>query len=178
MLYLGKTYNMKRWYLALAWLLLAQFSFAHDYYFSITEIDYNEQKGTLEMSIKVHTHDLEVAFKKMGTTCENSIQQSRFVGQADICLSDYFGSHLKVFQNGVKLSPIFVGKEEHLDGNSFIYFEFKGVKKAEAIEVVNTILTAHYSDQRNIVHFKKSPQSKNNTFYFNGINTHHTFELK
>jgi hypothetical protein len=151
----------------------------HDYYFSISEVFYNTSTQKFEISIKVHAHDMEHVFED-NKSCWSTIKNGEFQPESDICLDEYFTDNFKIFSSkGKEIHLTFIGKEQKLDGNMFIYFESSKFKwKKSDISIENTILTEINPSQQNIVHLNNDKEKNNTqTSYFSSSQKSATFSF-
>ncbi len=121
----------------------------HKFYVSKTTIELNGRTGMYEITCKIFTDDLE---KAIGTTGENPVRlgSEREASDADSRIENYLKQHLKISLNGIPVEPRYVGKEAETD-LTYCYLELYGTTDFSTMEVVNSILFEHFTDQQNIV---------------------------
>lgn len=122
---------------------------AHEFYLSLTEINYNEEDKTLEISIKLFTDDLAQALKMAGAP-EMEIGTDREAPEANEYIERYLQSNLKLLLNGKSINYIYLGKEAELDA-TWCYVEVENVKKVQTLEVQNSIFVEVFETQTNMV---------------------------
>lgn len=125
---------------------------------SITEINFNAENQSLEISIQFFTDDLEKAVEGinqqrllLGTDKENI--------QADSLINNYIKANFKISQNKKELSWKYIGKESERD-YTFAYLELKNFDKNTAIWLSNTLLIELFDSQVNKVNFNNGDYSK------------------
>ncbi|MDA7803300.1 hypothetical protein N8987_01825 [Crocinitomix sp.] len=140
-------------------LSIASTSFAHKFYVSITDLEYNQEKERIEGSIKMTAHDfeliLEEKFKRKIDL--DLVTDSSEVGRY---IQLYLYENFKITSNGKTSVPQYFGKEITLEQDLFIYFIFTKVADPKSIRITNTILFSHFAKQQNIVHYQYKEQTK------------------
>ena len=139
--------------------------FTHDYFISICDIEYNAEERTLEIGIKVTTHDLEDAADQehLGTDKEAK--------NADDKILTYLKKHLS-FTCDERLGTLeWVGKQVELE-DTWIYVQISDVAPFTSLKVFSSILCTQFEEQQNRVNLKMPGQkiqgtvlSKNRTEY-------------
>ena len=134
-------------------------SFAHEFYFSLTEIVYNEQARSLEISIKIFTDDLEQALKaedagaiSLATDAEHEL--------ADEYVEAYIRDHLMITVNGKRLTFDYIGKENEKDA-TWVYVEIPKVRSVKTVTVYNDLLLEQFEQQTNLVRVDVAGSSQN-----------------
>jgi hypothetical protein len=62
---------LKRLRIYFFFILISNVSFAHNYYFSFSEVEYNDFSGCFETSLTVTTHDIEQVLRKKNLLNKN-----------------------------------------------------------------------------------------------------------
>lgn len=173
--------QLLRWFLFL-WTFVGFSNNNHEYYYSITEMRYNEEKHDLQISIKLAAHDLEYIFGK-NKWCGNTPLNFEYNDPLlEVCLTNYIQSTFKVTIKEKQKPLVFVGKEYENDGYVYVYFEIVDLpKKMSQIDLENTIFLETYDHQENITHFETIDKANNKgkeSFYFSTNVTNHTFNIK
>ncbi|MCI4671381.1 MAG: hypothetical protein MRZ79_24785 [Bacteroidia bacterium] len=132
---------------------------AHPFHLSTTEIFFNQDQKTLEISLKLFVDDLDDGLEKagfgkmdLGTSKENE--------NADIFLYKYLLDNFELAVDNKPRKFSFIGKEYEKGNVVWCYLEVKGVKRMSSLYLRNHILTEVFSDQQNIVHVKKDSKTK------------------
>ena len=139
----------------------------HKYYISLCEIEYVEDKQTVQIILGVFIDDLEVTLnkdhdKKLFLATEKEVLNINEVYEA------YLNKHFKVTVNQILKSYNFIGKEYDDDIVRF-YLEIIDVKTLKNLEISNTCLIRDFEDQQNIIKLKVKNYHK--TFYLDNNNT-------
>lgn len=125
---------------------------SHPFYLSVTEIDYNTDNQSLEVSIKLFTDNLNQAVKQQKSNLHAS-------EDADVELQRYLKEKLSVVVNGKPVEFEFLGKEEMPDV-TWCYLEGKNIPAIKTIKVKNLMLLEVFDSQKNIVHLDIAGRKK------------------
>jgi len=157
--------KIKKYLLILLILPLMAFSL-HKYYISLCEIEYVEDKQTVQIILGIFIDDLEVTLnkdhdKKLFLATEKEVLNINEVYEA------YLNKHFKVTVNQILKSYNFIGKEYDDDIVRF-YLEIPNVKQLNTIAITNTSLFRDFESQQNIIKIKVNKLNK--TFYLDKKN--------
>ncbi len=147
-------------------LLIPFFAFTlHQYYISLCEIEYVEEKESIQIIIGFFIDDLELSINN-----ENEQQLDFFTKSkaTDSLCMRYLGKHLKVSVNQEFKPFDFIGKEFEDDIVRF-YLEINNIEYLNSIEITNTALIQYFDKQKNIVKIKT--KEMHNTYYLDYENT-------
>ena len=136
-------------------LFLSTPSWAHDFFFSFAEMEYNTVTRKLELTISVTTHDLEKSSEYRGNKLENIASPSE--DELETILS-YTNTRFVVSNGNETAEFSFVGHEVFLKGTANFYFESSEIELNTHIEVFYDLLMESYPDQQNKL-----------TFYYKGV---------
>lgn len=144
---------------------LARAEGAHDIHVCISEIRWNRESASFEVSIKIFIDDLEKALAAdhkaglhIGTPKESP--------DAEKAITDYLEQHFHITLDDIRLPPEFVGKETTEDYQAiWCYIEYPGIKSPKSCTISNDILFDFYSDQRNIMDIRMSETQKAYTIF-------------
>lgn len=130
----------------------------HKYYLSLTEIQYNQEKESLEIIINVFMDDIELALNKdydinLQLTTKQELKNS------DEYFEKYLKDKLHFKLQDQDLSFKYLGKEYEGD-LVFFYLEISDVAAPQPLEVHNTILVQYFDDQQNVVKLKVGKKRK------------------
>tara|TARA_B100001059_G_scaffold219275_1_gene240215 strand:+ start:297 stop:797 length:501 start_codon:yes stop_codon:yes gene_type:complete len=150
--------------IVILWSLFVSF---HDFHVTHTNIFYNADKESLEITINVAIADLERALEdqiakkiSIGTNVETE--------SVDELIESYFRQRLTIAPNNRLTQYQWVGKEVSKDlHNIYIYFEVLNCNQNGEIESLlleNSIFTDIQPEQANIVLFDFRNESRNLTF--------------
>ncbi len=117
-------------------------SFAlHDFYTSMTKVDYNQASATVSFSTKLDVEHLETA-----------IGMKSNAGGFDKAVESYFKSNFTVKINGSSKDLDFASQK--ITGEViWVYFNIPNVNSVKTIDVDNTLLFEKYPEQQNFVNF-------------------------
>ncbi|MDT0689444.1 hypothetical protein RM549_06585 [Salegentibacter sp. F188] len=131
---------------------------SHEFYLSVTEIEYKKDSGALQIISRVFIDDFQ---KVLNTRYGKNISLSyeKETGDVKNSIKKYLAQKLQLVINGEKLQLRYLGKE--YDGDQLIlYIEIENVPVFDKMEVTNAILTDLYDDQKNVVHVRMDDQLK------------------
>jgi len=134
-------------YCVLVWVLFSSF---HPYYVSVTDIKYNEQEKTLQISCRVFTDNLEDALEK-NYKKQIDILHPKDKKEVDALLTDYLSKHVKMKVNGKIETLNFIGYEKEEEA-VWCYMEIKNVEILKSLTIENTLLYDYLTQQMNMVH--------------------------
>ena len=122
----------------------------HPIFVTVTEIEYNANEKTLEISCKIFVDDFEKSLRKKYNT-KIDLQDAKLKAEMSHLINDYLQKHLSISADGKKASLQFLGFE--LQEEAVIcYFEAKNIAKLGKIELVNNILYEGNPQQMGIIH--------------------------
>ncbi len=132
----------------------------HDIHVSVTEVKWNAETASFEVSIKIFIDDLESALLKdnisglyIGTSKESD--------QANDHIVAYLNKHFQISLDGIRLPAQFIGKEMTEDYKAiWCYVEYPGVRDPKKCTVSNDILFEVYDDQRSIMDIRMTETDK------------------
>ena len=137
---------------------LFAFKVTHEYYVSVTEIEYVKEQKSLQIVSRVFVDDLEKMLRQRYD--ENIILN---VGKNEDLINNYikkyYNNKLKIAVNGQPVEFEYLGKE-YEDDIVFSYLEVTGIDELNSIEVVNEILFDVLPKQQNIVKVKAAGKYK------------------
>ncbi len=138
--------------------LISQSLGMHPFHVSVCEVDYIQDKKSLQITQKIFIDDLE---KGMHENYNNSIDITLDQHKDELhrMLKDYYVKNLKVVINGKAASPQFLGFEFEADA-LWCYLEVQKVKKIKSLSITNTILFDTFDDQSTILHVQNEEEIK------------------
>lgn len=135
----------------------------HAYHTSLTEIQYNVQEKSLEISIRMFTDDLETALTKA-----NNGQKVMIGGKndnSDAILNKYVQQHFAILlSQKQKRAMNVLGKEIEGDA-TWVYVEIPNAQDFKGNILYNNIMQELFDDQTNLVNFIQPSGKK--TYVFN-----------
>lgn len=172
-----KTYKI--FFLAIVFPLLS-FTTWHKYYVSVTEVEYVEEKKTIQIISRIFIDDFEKLLrerydKDITLAIEDDLEKLlrvRYDKDITLAIEDekpsinfyiekYLKEKLKLKINNQEVEFKFLGKE-YEDDIMISYLEIENIHHISSIQVINIILFDVFLDQQNIVRFKIN--SKNKSF--------------
>lgn len=126
----------------------------HDFYVSITEIDYNPETQSLEIAIKSFADDIEKEIERSEKLLLNIGEEDEHA-DCSAHLNAYFKKHFKIEVDGVQKELEFLGHEMEKRDAVWTYFEVFDVQEPRVVKITNTILINAHEQQQNIIYFGK-----------------------
>ena len=153
-------------FLVIVILPLMAFSGFHKYYISVTQVDYVQQKQSVQITTRIFIDDFEKVLRERYN--ENVVlagkKETKEVNQY---IEAYLRSKMKVRINDNDMNFIFIGKEYDVDIIQ-CYIEIQNVQQINSIEITNEVLFDLFEDQQNMI--KTKINSKQKSFLLNQIN--------
>lgn len=129
---------------------------AHKYYLSLTQIEFNDEKQSIEVITNVFIDDIETTLNKIHSK-KFELDTQKELEDSDRYFKEYLENHLSFVVNKKSVDFNYIGKE--YDGDSvFFYLEIENIEGITSIEVENTLLLDHFPSQQNLI---KSKVNKN-----------------
>lgn len=125
---------------------------AHDYHVSKTNVRYVAESNEVQVEMHLFVEDLELDMVAAGAPEKLEIGTEREHPETERYLTEYLKQNFVVNWNNNPLELEIVGYElaDDLHG-LWIYFLTEVDKAPTSIEVVNSLITETYADQKNIV---------------------------
>lgn len=121
----------------------------HEFYVSLTEIRYNTQTGSFEVSMRIFPDDLDRALlERTGIHTQLSTELEH--KEADSLLMLYLLEDFSLMVNGEEIALNYLGKEAESDA-IWCYLESSKLAEPKSITIRNAILTEFFPDQVNII---------------------------
>jgi len=141
-------------------ILLPLFAFTsmHKYYISVTQVNYVQEKESLQIISRIFIDDFENALRDHYD--KNLIlAEKNEPKEIDSYIGMYLKENLTVKINNNDSKITFIGKE--YDGDIMrCYLEVEGVKNIASFEISNKILFDFLEDQQNIIKTKINSKQK------------------
>ncbi len=134
------------------------FTAVHKYYVSVTQIDYVEERGELQITSRLFIDDLEKLLRERydeGITLAGENETKK----VDIYLEKYLKQKIGIKINGEPKTLNFLGKE-YEDDIAICYLEVSGIKSIESIEISNRVFFDIFEEQKNIIRMKINSKRK------------------
>lgn len=130
----------------------------HEYYVSVTEIEYVKEQQSLQIISQIFIDDFETLLRKRYDE-QITLAIKDEAEMVDTYMNRYLSDKLKVTVNGEALNFKFIGKE-YKDDITYCYLEIENVSNIESIVLTNQILFDVFLDQQNIVRLKIQDRNK------------------
>lgn len=132
-------------------IILASYTQLHKYYISNTQIEYVENKKSVQIISRLFIDDFENVLQERYD--ENLIIDDKSDKSVDIYVERYISEKFKIKINGKSQKLNYLGKK--IDpGIVKCYLEIEGVNRIEDIAVTNKLLFDLFIEQQNIVKIK------------------------
>ena len=121
----------------------------HKFYVSVTQFEYVEDKGSVQIISRIFIDDFENLLRERydeGLTLAVEDESS----MVEFYTEKYLKEKLEIQIDGQLQSMIYIGKE-YEDDIMFAYLEIEGVEDINTIEISNTVLFEMFDDQQNII---------------------------
>jgi len=134
----------------------------HDFHTSLTEVNYNSQSRSLELSVRVFTDDLEIALTNFNKG--KSVKMEEPSAKVDPIIEQYFRRNLAIISpdKEVKFAK-FYGKEQEADA-TWLYFEVFEGDNIKDFTLYNAIMQELFKDQTNLVNIMYPGKKKTLVF--------------
>lgn len=143
----------------LVFLIIPLLSMApHKYYLSMTQIEHNQERESLEIIINVFMDDIELALNK-DNNINLQLTTKQELKDADKYFEAYLRDKLHFKLKEKELTFRYLGKEYEGD-LVYLYLEITDVSDPQPLEVHNQILLQHFEDQQNVVKLKSGKKRK------------------
>jgi len=134
------------------WLFVASTALVHPFFVSMTDINYNEQSKSLEISVRIFTDDFENTLRKYHSEKIDILHPAN-QEKMNAYVRDYIQEHLQLKVNDKPVQLSFVGYEQQSE-SIWTYFEVDDVDKVNKVAIVNTLLHDYNTNQINMMHVK------------------------
>lgn len=132
--------------------ILASAKSDHKFYVSTTIIELNAVTGTLEITVKLFTDDLEQALQ-INSTEPIRLGDEREHPKADEWTKEYVEKHFSVRFNSRDANWSYIGKEVEFD-LTYVYFEIAPIPEFNVLDIKNELLFDQFEEQVNIIHLR------------------------
>lgn len=155
-------------------LIIPLFSFVgvHKYYISMTQIDYVEEKQSIQIITRIFLDDFENVLKERYDD-EIMLAVKDELNVIDKYIEKYLKAKIKAKVNGEDINFNYIGKAYDTDVIK-CYLEITDVKSINTFEFSNQVLFDLFEDQQNII--KTKINSKQKSFILTSQNN--TFQVK
>jgi len=139
---------------------LVAFTTLHEFYVSVTQVDYIKEKQSLQITTRLFIDDFEDLLRQRydENITLNSEKDERAI---DAYIEKYLLSKIQIDINGDFKKMTFIGKE-YEDDIVYCYLEISDVDAIDTFEITNELLFDLFNEQQNIV--KTNINSKKKSF--------------
>lgn len=130
----------------------------HDFHSSVTQIDYNENGRSLQITVRLFTDDLCVVLENAGAP-KMELGTENEPPSANEYLEAYLKKHLAFQVNEKPVTFNYLGKEAQLDA-TWCYVEIEKVGNLRKLEIENTLMLSVFEDQVNMVNLNIKGRKK------------------
>ena len=142
------------------WLLILQAwppPAAHPFYVSVTEVEYDRKAGTMGISCKFFTDDMEEALKGGGTGKVDLSKGDRLQNQKRI--EAYLLAHFRISCGNNPVALRFLGTEFGPDA-TWCYLEATGLPQASSVKIMSDCFYEVRKEQVHIFHITVDGERK------------------
>ena len=126
--------------------------FIHDFFVSVSYIEYDDQRNAIEAHKKIFFDDFEQTLKKQSLNEDFDILKSNQV-LVDDYIKDYLTNNIEFVINDKQYDFEYLG-HEYEDGMINCYFEIKKIKNIKKIKIKDTSLFETFEGQENLIYFQ------------------------
>ncbi|WP_136479981.1 DUF6702 family protein [Cognatitamlana onchidii] len=142
---------------------LLAFSGMHKYYVSVTQVEYVQDKQSIQIISRIFIDDFEKLLQERYD--ENIILAGKTEQKiVELYIERYLKEKLKIKINETPVELNYIGKEYDVDVVK-CYLEIINIKDVKSFEVSNKVLFDVFSDQQNIVKTKINSKEKSFILY-------------
>jgi uncharacterized protein YsxB (DUF464 family) len=130
----------------------------HDYYVSVTKIEYSKEDQSLQVISQIFINDFEKLLRQRydETITLNPDHEPEMI---ETYMQRYLTNKLKISVNGALVNLKFIGKE-YKDDITYCYLEIENVTDIKTLGVTNRTLFDVFPEQQNIVRLKLLKKNK------------------
>ena len=126
--------------------------FVHDFFVSVSYIEYDNQRNAIEAHKKIFFDDFEKTLKNESLNEDFDILKSNKV-LVDRYIRDYLTNKIEFVINDKQYDFEYLG-HEYEDGIINCYFEINKIKKIKKIKIKDTSLFETFEGQENLIYFQ------------------------
>ena len=133
-------------------LYFISFLFLHEFYVSISYMEYDSERKAIEVQKKIFFDDFEIALKK-----KNNLDKFDILKSKTEIVDNYIEAYLKEnisFEVNDKVYDINYLGHEYINGTINCYYEVLKVKKIKNIIITDRSLFSSFNEQENLIYFE------------------------
>ena len=142
------------------------FTAIHKYYISVTEVNFIEEKQSVQITSRIFIDDFENALRQRYDQ-DLVLADKDESAEINPYIERYLKEKLKFKIYGKDMNLVFIGKEYDAD-IMMCYLEIENVKKITSLEITNQVLVDAFDNQQNMI--KTRIYSKLKSFLLNQNN--------
>jgi len=129
----------------------------HPFHISVTDIEFDAEAKSIEISQKIFIDDFEEVLRAIGNENVDLVNGDK--DSNNEMIKKYLLQNFEVKANGKNTEYNFLGTQIEADA-IWCFMEIPKTRKLKTISVSNTLLTNRFEDQMNLVHIKRSGKIK------------------
>jgi hypothetical protein len=133
-------------------ILISNVSFAHNYYFSFSEVEYNDFCGCFETSLTVTTHDIEQVLRKKNLLNKN-LETSLTDNILKQGIEELINEGLQISTGGKKVALHLEGNDIGINGLTTFYLSSKPIILFDEIIFEYNLLMNEFPEEQNKLTF-------------------------
>ena len=133
-------------------LYFISFLFLHEFYVSISYMEYDSERKAIEVQKKIFFDDFEIALKK-----KNNLDKFDILNSKIELVDNYIEAYLKEnvsFEVNDKVYDINYLGHEYINGTINCYYEVLKIKKIKNIIITDRSLFSSFDEQENLIYFE------------------------
>jgi len=155
------------------WFLVAYTALIHPFFVSMTDINYNDNNKSLEISVRIFTDDFENTLRKYHKD-KIEILHPANQEQMNGYVKEYILQHLQLKVNDKPVQLNFVGYEQQSE-SIWTYFEVDNVDKVSKVSIINSLLHDYNTNQINMMHIKVKDNEQSDKLNYSDTNAEFKF---
>ena len=128
------------------------FLFLHDFYVSVSYMEYDAERKAIEIQKKIFFDDLELAIRK-SYKLDNFDIINDDQERVNFYIEKYLLENIKLTVNG-KIEEFNYLGHEYINGTIHCYFEVLNIRRLKNIDIHDSYLFLHFDGQENLVYFE------------------------
>ena len=140
------------------WFVLAKLYLLHPFHVSICDVTYDSNDKHLKISVRLFADDLEIGLSGYTNMPDLNISELDST-KLNILLKKYLLETLHFTINTKKLPIHYLGSQKE-DNSIWCFLENENLSPFDEISIFNSLLIGFFSDQENLVHFRKNKTVK------------------
>lgn len=124
----------------------------HEFYLSVTDINYVQEENSLQIISRVFTDDFEEVINKRYNK-DFKLIPSLEVEEIDVYIEKYLRDKLILETDKGQLTYNYLGRK-YEDDMVYLFLEVQNLDTFDVLNVENSLLTDLFEEQKNMIHFK------------------------